>query len=109
LPGVEKAMVEMEGGGAEEIRERFARLGRRVRATCDGLKYVCVKLLMPALAGVGERRCRSAWSAEPHGKCSDWRQSTASHQRGAAQLRESSLRIYVLLHSHSSQVLPIGG
>ncbi|GFZ44532.1 hypothetical protein JCM24511_02255 [Saitozyma sp. JCM 24511] len=32
LPGVEKAMVEMEGGGAEEIRERFARLGRRESA-----------------------------------------------------------------------------
>jgi hypothetical protein len=32
LPGVEKAMLEMEGSGltGEELREKFARLGRRV-------------------------------------------------------------------------------
>ena len=30
LPGVEKAMSEMEGGSAEELKEKFARLGRRV-------------------------------------------------------------------------------
>ncbi|ORY26475.1 dynein light intermediate chain-domain-containing protein [Naematelia encephala] len=29
LPGVEKAMLEMEGGSAEDLREKFARLGRR--------------------------------------------------------------------------------
>jgi dynein light intermediate chain 1 len=31
LPGVERAMLEMEGGTAEDLKERFARLGRRVR------------------------------------------------------------------------------
>jgi len=33
LPGVEKAMLEMEGSGltGEELKEKFARLGRRVR------------------------------------------------------------------------------
>jgi hypothetical protein len=33
LPGVEKAMLEMEGNGltGEELKEKFARLGRRVR------------------------------------------------------------------------------
>lgn len=32
LPGVEKAMLEMEGNGltGEELKEKFARLGRRV-------------------------------------------------------------------------------
>ena len=32
LPGVEKAMLEMEGSGltGEELKEKFARLGRRV-------------------------------------------------------------------------------
>ena len=30
LPGVEKAMAEMEGGTAEDMKEKFARLGRRV-------------------------------------------------------------------------------
>lgn len=30
LPGVEKAMLEMEGGTAEDLKEKFARLGRRV-------------------------------------------------------------------------------
>jgi len=29
LPGVEKAMAEMEGGSAEDLKEKFARLGRR--------------------------------------------------------------------------------
>jgi hypothetical protein len=34
LPGVEKAMLEMEGSGltGEELKEKFARLGRRVRS-----------------------------------------------------------------------------
>jgi hypothetical protein len=34
LPGVEKAMLEMEGSGltGEDLKEKFARLGRRV---CD--------------------------------------------------------------------------
>jgi dynein light intermediate chain 1 len=30
LPGVEKAMAEMEGGTAEDMKERFARIARRV-------------------------------------------------------------------------------
>lgn len=30
LPGVEKAMMELEGGTAEDLKEKFARLGRRV-------------------------------------------------------------------------------
>jgi hypothetical protein len=32
FPGVEKAMLEMEGNGltGEELKEKFARLGRRV-------------------------------------------------------------------------------
>lgn len=30
LPGVEKVMSEMEGGGAEDVKEKFARLARRV-------------------------------------------------------------------------------
>ena len=32
LPGVEKAMIEMEGSGltGEDLKEKFARLGRRV-------------------------------------------------------------------------------
>ncbi len=30
LPGVEKAMAEMEGGSAEDMKERFARIARRV-------------------------------------------------------------------------------
>ena len=36
LPGVEKAMLELEGGTAEDMKEKFARLGRRVgcRALC---------------------------------------------------------------------------
>ncbi|ORX35111.1 dynein light intermediate chain-domain-containing protein [Kockovaella imperatae] len=29
LPGVEKAMAEMEGGSADDLKERFAKLGRR--------------------------------------------------------------------------------
>ena len=34
LPGVERAMAEMEGGSAEEMKEKFARLGRRVSRCC---------------------------------------------------------------------------
>ena len=30
LPAVEKAMAEMEGGSAEDLREKFAKLGRKV-------------------------------------------------------------------------------
>jgi len=30
LPGVEKVMAEMEGGSVEDMKEKFARLGRRV-------------------------------------------------------------------------------
>lgn len=30
LPGVEKAMMELEGGTVEDMKEKFARLGRRV-------------------------------------------------------------------------------
>lgn len=29
LPGVEKAMAEMEGQGAEDLKEKFAKLGRK--------------------------------------------------------------------------------
>jgi len=31
LPGVERVMAEMEGGSVEDMKEKFARLGRRVR------------------------------------------------------------------------------
>jgi len=30
LPGVEKVMAEMEGSSVEDMKEKFARLGRRV-------------------------------------------------------------------------------
>jgi dynein light intermediate chain 1 len=30
LPGVERVMAEMEGGSVEDMKEKFARLGRRV-------------------------------------------------------------------------------
>jgi dynein light intermediate chain 1 len=39
LPGVERAMAEMEGGSAEDMRERFARLGRRV---CHEGAHACI-------------------------------------------------------------------
>jgi hypothetical protein len=44
LPGVEKAMLEMEGNGltGEELKEKFARLGRRVH-----LPYYSGSELMP--------------------------------------------------------------
>jgi hypothetical protein len=37
LPGVEKAMMEMEGSGltGEDLKEKFARLGRRVSRPCQ--------------------------------------------------------------------------
>lgn len=31
LPGVEKAMQEMEGQGAEDLKDKFAKLGKKVR------------------------------------------------------------------------------
>jgi dynein light intermediate chain 1 len=38
LPGVEKVMAEMEGSSVEDMKEKFARLGRRVsrRLICQG-------------------------------------------------------------------------
>lgn len=36
LPGVEKVMAEMEGGAAEDIKEKFARLSRRVSVISEG-------------------------------------------------------------------------
>ena len=38
LPGVEKAMLEMDGGTAEDLKEKFARLGRRVSRALDAMK-----------------------------------------------------------------------
>jgi hypothetical protein len=46
LPGVEKAMLEMEGSGltGEELKEKFARLGRRVSSRAqDECKLICRK------------------------------------------------------------------
>ena len=39
LPGVEKVMAEMEGGSAEEMKEKFARLGRRVSRPRAGSEF----------------------------------------------------------------------
>lgn len=40
LPGVEKAMMDMEGGSVEDMKEKFARLGRRVSqgASCTSVQ-----------------------------------------------------------------------
>jgi hypothetical protein len=46
LPGVEKAMLEMEGSGltGEELKEKFARLGRRVSSRAQAeCKLICRK------------------------------------------------------------------
>jgi dynein light intermediate chain 1 len=46
LPGVEKAMMEMEGQGAEDLKEKFAKMGRK-----EGTK----PLLSPGTPGAGDK------------------------------------------------------
>ena len=45
LPGVDKVMQEMEGGSVEDMKEKFARLGRRVSFPPPDLYWFCLGLL----------------------------------------------------------------
>ena len=68
LPGVEKAMIEMEGSGltGEDLKEKFARLGRRV---CSA--YTLIK---PVRRGGCER-----WADDDPGGDKSWTTLTYGH------------------------------
>jgi hypothetical protein len=62
LPGVEKAMAEMEGAGAEDLKERFARLGRRVsggRVAAFNLIFCVEREALQPVSGITARPDRA--------------------------------------------------
>lgn len=67
LPGVEKAMMDMEGGSVEDMKEKFARLGRRVSQGA-----YCTSVWRPSDHEIGSDE---GWTVVAYGRRREHRQA----------------------------------